>query len=380
MGYQTGNQAMSTTESENSGFDFKAHSQVAVSKYQKLKPFYEEFSEIVKNILKEALRAEDIKVHSIEARAKSLASFGKKAAFQSDEDPSQPKYTDPSSQITDLAGIRIITFFPETLHSVDKAIQSQFDVSEKTDKTDILFKEGKFGYQGIHYIIRLKANRTTLLEYNRFENLVAEIQVRTILQHAWAEIEHDIQYKSVETIPSLIRRRFMSLAGLLEIADREFQAIQNEDEQLRQEARISVVEGQLEEVEITPDALKAYLDKTLGSDGRMTDWSYQWTARMLRRMGFTNFKQIDECIKGYNDDHISRLLSGTRQGQLSRFEFLLQAGMGENYIDRHLWKSHDWFVNSCRNHLNTLREAEITVRAYVPQQGENDESAQPTPL
>ena len=57
MGYQTGNQAMSTTESENSGFDFKAHSQVAVSKYQKLKPFYEEFSEIVKNILKEALRA-----------------------------------------------------------------------------------------------------------------------------------------------------------------------------------------------------------------------------------------------------------------------------------------------------------------------------------
>lgn len=117
--------------------------------------------------------------------------------------------------------------------------------------------------------------------------------MRTILQHAWAEIEHDIQYKSVETIPSLIRRRFMSLAGLLEIADREFQAIQNEDEQLRQEARISVVEGQLEKVEITPDALKAYLDKTLGSDGRMTDWSYQWTARMLRRMGFTNFKQID---------------------------------------------------------------------------------------
>lgn len=367
---------MSTMESENSDFDFEKHRQIAVSKYEKLRPLYVEFSESVKNILREALK-EGINVHSIEARAKSIDSFGKKAAFQSDANPNQPKYTDPTNQITDLAGIRVITFFPKTLDKIDEVIKSQFDVTEKTDKADILLKEGKFGYQSIHYIIRLKPNRTDLPEYNRFKNLAAEIQARTILQHAWAEIEHDIQYKSVETIPSLIRRRFMSLAGLLEIADREFQAIQNEDNKLRQEARESVAEGQLEDVEITPDALKVYLDKTLGSDGRMTDWSYQWTARMLRRMGFTNFQQIDECIRGYDDNQISRLLSGTRQGQLSRFEFLLQAGMGENYIDKHFWKTEDWYVDSCRNHLNTLREAGITVGAYVPQQSENDKSAQP---
>ena len=63
--------------------------------------------------------------------------------------------------------------------------------------------------------------------------------------HAWAEIEHDIQYKSTETIPRLIRRRFMSLAGMLEIADREFQAIQDEDQSVRQNARNAVESGAL---------------------------------------------------------------------------------------------------------------------------------------
>src|SRR5262249_19774054 len=113
-----------------------------------------------------------------------------------------------------------------------------------------------------------------------YRDLVAEIQVRTVLQHAWAEIQHDIQYKSVTTIPVAIRRRFMALAGLLEIADREFQAIQDDDERLRQDARKSVDAGKLENVEITPDALKAYLDKRLGPDGRITSSAYDYEANV----------------------------------------------------------------------------------------------------
>jgi putative GTP pyrophosphokinase len=347
-------------------FDFQAHSERAVAKYQRKRPLYEEFSEVTKNVLYEALKVTGTKVHSIEARAKSIDSFGKKAAFQSELDPSKPKYPDPLSQIMDLAGVRTITFFPKTLEDVDRAIRSQFDVIEKTDKADVLLKEGKFGYQSIHYIVRLKPNRTSLPEYERFAGLLAEIQVRTLLQHAWAEIEHDIQYKSVETIPDLIRRRFMSLAGLLEIADREFQEIQNEDERITQQARKSVVEGQLEDVEITPDALKAYLDKTFGSDGRMSEFSYQFTAKTLRRMGFLNFKQIQECIKGFDDDQVNRVLYGTRQGQITRFESLVEAGMGSNYLRRHPWRKYEWFAGACDRHLNGLKAAGISPGSYAP--------------
>lgn len=366
---------MNTKDQQKSDFDFEAHRLLAISRYQKVRPLYEEFAEAVKGVINEALRASGIRVHSIEARAKSIDSFGKKASSASDSDPARPEYSDPITEITDLAGVRIITFLVETLRAVDEAVNREFDVIEQADKADILLKQEKFGYHSIHYLARFRPNRTALPEYKRFQDLMAEIQLRTILQHAWAEIQHDIQYKSVETIPSSIGRRFMSLAGMLEIADREFQAIQNEDERLRSEARKSVRAGHLEKVEITPDALKAYLDKKLGSDGRMTKFSYEFTARQLRRLGFSNFQQIDECIRGYDANVLSNILWGTRQGQISRFEYQLLAGMGQDYIRLHPWNSSQWFVNSCQAHLEELRDAGVKIGNYRPPSSDTNRTA-----
>jgi len=347
-------------------FDFENHGLQAIQEYQSVQPLYEEYANVIKNVLSEAFKAQRIKIHSIEARAKTLDSFGNKASMPSPDDPSSPYYPNPLSDITDLAGVRVIVFLPRTLDMVDGVIQAQFEVFERMDKTLILIKEEKLGYASIHYLVRFKENRTNLLEYSRFKNLVGEIQVRTILQHAWAEIEHDIRYKAVETIPSTIRRRFMSLAGMLEMADREFQAIQDEDERLRTEARKSVREGKLEKVEITPDALKTYLDEKLGIDRRMKDASYEWTVKLLRNLGFSNFEQIDECIRGFDDDELSRLVWGTRGGQITRFEYLLLAGMGENYFKFHLWKTWDWFIDSSKKSLAKFKEAGIPVRSYIP--------------
>lgn len=358
-------------------FGFENHRLRAIEKYQKVRPLYAEYASVIRNVLSEAVNAQFIKMHSIEARAKTIDSFGNKAAMPSPDDPNRPYYPTPISDITDLAGIRVIVFFPRTLAVVNTIIRAQFDVIEKSDKTQILLKEEKFGYGSIHYLVCLKENRVNLLEYNRFKNLVAEIQIRTILQHAWEEIEHDIQYKAVETIPSTIRRRFMSLAGMLEIADREFQAIQDEDERLRTEARQSVQEGKLEKVEITPDALKAYLDKKLSADGRMTKFSYQWMARVLHRLGFADFKEIDECISGYDDDHLSRIDWGTRQGQLTRFEYLLLAGMGDNFVKYHLWSNAEWYVTSSQTSLKKFRDAGIAVKAYLPSNKRNAEQVNP---
>jgi putative GTP pyrophosphokinase len=288
------------------GFDLEAHRRLAVEKYQQVRPLYAAFAEVMHSILKQSLTSAGLKVASIEWRAKDLESYGDKASQPPPNDPEKPKYSDPLREITDLAGVRIITFFPRTIGQVDSVVCQQFKVLEVSDKGDLLRQEERFGYQSVHYLVSLNPQSTSLPEYSRSQNLIAEVQVRTILQHAWAEIEHDLQYKSVETIPSGVRRRFMSLAGLLEIADREFQAVQDEDERLRQAARTSIREGRLEGVEITADALKAYLNKKLGPDGRMSPDSYEWVARMLRRMGFTNFRQIDECIANYDDDALSR--------------------------------------------------------------------------
>jgi len=248
-------------------FDFEAHAQGAVSDYLPLLAFYGKLAVVVKRILDESIKRQGIKVHSVEARAKDPESLRKKAALSSLSDPAKPKYSDPLSQITDLAGIRVITFFPGTLAEIDGLITDEFEVVERSDKGAKLLDEDRFGYQSIHYLLTLSDERTALAEYAPYASKIAEIQVRTILQHAWAEIEHDIQYKTASVIPAEIRRRFMSLAGMIEIADREFQAIQDADRRLTEEAREHVNKGRLEEVEITPDALKTFLDKTLGSDG-----------------------------------------------------------------------------------------------------------------
>ncbi len=187
------------------------------------------------------------------------------------------------------------------------------------------------------------------------------------MQHAWAEIEHDIRYKSAAAIPKAISRRFMTLAGLLEIADREFQEIQEQDEAIRANARTLIDERRLTEVEVTPDALRSYLDMRLGVDERISDYSYDWQARTLRRLGFQNLGQVDECIGGFDDDQLSRAAYyGSRRGQLSRFEILLVAGMGENYCTNHPWSQNDWYKQQVSRWIERLKERGISIRDYSP--------------
>lgn len=212
-------------------------------------------------------------------------------------------------------------------------------------------------------------HRTQPPEYQSYKDLTFEIQVRTILQHAWAEMEHDIEYKSAAVIPASIRRKFIALAGLLEIADREFQALQEEDERLRQQARKSVQLVELTHVEITPDALKSYLDQKLGPDGRMTTWSsYNFTANLLRQLGFETLSQVDECIAGYDDDQVSRALWGMRQGQLNRFEDTQLAAMSDIFIARHWWckPGNPYWPKLFKERLERLKDASIEIGTYDP--------------
>lgn len=359
-----------------SGFDFRDHARASVAVYLERRSFFEDLAAVVKRIVEESLRRRGIKVHSVQARAKDPTSFGTKAATPSEADPGKPKYPKPLEQITDLAGVRVITYFPSTLVEIDRMLAEEFRVVERSDKGAVLIEEDRFGYQSIHYLVRLSAHRSRLPEYEPFAEAITEVQVRTILQHAWAEIEHDIQYKSASVIPTEIRRRFTALAGMLEVADREFQAIQDEDKRLTVEARSRVEGGQLGQVEITPDALKAFLDQRLGLDGRISAFSYDWTARLLKRLGFRTLDQVDKCIRGYDDDRLSRIVSGTRQGQTTRFEYMLLAGMGDNYIRRHIFAGESWWGSSDRKRLATFRDQGIEVREYDPMAEQSVEAAQ----
>jgi putative GTP pyrophosphokinase len=354
---------------ENNEFDFELHKINAMEEYSKIRPLYEVYCNILKTILTKCIEQKKIKYHSIEARPKEIDKFGEKASQPSEESANEPKYKKPLSEITDMAGARIITFFPVTIDELDKVIYDEFNVIEKNDKIDLLEREEKFGYQSVHYLVKLNEERKKLSEYRSCNGLIAEIQVRTILQHAWAEIEHDIEYKTSITIPKTIKRRFLALAGMLEIADREFQSIQNENEELKAQSRKLVKSGKLDEIEITGDSLKAYLDKKYGIDGRMKKFSYEFMASNLIKIGFRNIRQIDDCIKDYDDDNISRIIWTTRRGQLTRFESVITAGLGEEIIKRHPWctspyQNSSFWVTAFTKDIERLRNAGIEIGKF----------------
>jgi putative GTP pyrophosphokinase len=353
-------------EERESTFDFEEHGREALSEYLKARSHYQDLALSVERIIRECLNRLQPKINSVTSRAKDAESFEKKASQPSDIDPTVPKYRDPLHEITDLAGVRIITFFPDAMSEVEQALNEQFSIKERTDKSDALIDNERFGYQSVHFLLKLKPPRSKLPEFARFGEDIVEVQVRTILQHAWAEIEHDIQYKSALAIPEEINRRFMALAALLEIADREFQSIRDAESRIRTDARERLIAGNLD-VEITPDSLKAYLDRKLGVDDRLSKSTYDWLVRVLKGLGFADLSQVGACIAPFDDGALSRITEGWRQGQATRFEHMLLAGMGETFLDRHPLGNEPSWAALGTDRLRRLREGGIDIVSYDPQ-------------
>jgi putative GTP pyrophosphokinase len=181
----------------------------------------------IARLLGELLASLPFKAHSIEARVKSLKSLQRKIG-------KTPGKYQTLGDLTDVCAARVITYFADQVDEVATIVEREFeiDLANSVDKRKSLDPD-RFGYSSLHYIVTLSANRASLPENKRFAGKKVEIQVRSILQHVWAEIEHDRQYQSEEAVPVEIRRRFARLAGLLELADSEFEAIRDETENYR---------------------------------------------------------------------------------------------------------------------------------------------------
>ena len=147
---------------------------------------------------------------------------------------------------TDLAGVRIIAYFPSDIDKIVPLIAKKFNIDSKHSRDRRLSSDPAiFGYASVHFVVEFNPQMLKLPEYALFNKMKCEIQVRTILQHAWAEIEHDIVYKSLGEIPFRVRRRFACLAGLLEIADREFESLRQDEMAVRQ-----AIQGRIKKVKI----------------------------------------------------------------------------------------------------------------------------------
>ncbi|MFE5321443.1 GTP pyrophosphokinase family protein [Paenibacillus sp. NPDC056579] len=200
---------------------------------------------------------EGLTYYSISSREKTMASFMSKA--------SKDKYTDPLHQITDLAGIRVITYVKSEVYQCCEAIKQLFKIDEQNsgDKTTELGTD-KVGYRSVHYVATLTEDRAALREILLYKDLRFEIQVRTILEHAWADIAHDRSYKYKGKFPAEydIERRFSLASATLELVDREFDSIAKALEEYEQETAKKTKDGELN-IPINATTLLNYLNKKL---------------------------------------------------------------------------------------------------------------------
>lgn len=167
--------------------------------------------EAVETIVRDA----GIPFHLVEGRVKSIESLRDKLI--------RKDYENPRREVTDIIGVRVITFFPDHVDKVVGALKEAVKVVGKfsTDKRSSLGLR-QFGYRSVHLIVCLPPSRARSPEFAKLGSKRFEVQVRSILEHAWAEIEHGVVYKSGIEYFDKDLRNFSALAGALEILDNQF--------------------------------------------------------------------------------------------------------------------------------------------------------------
>lgn len=183
------------------------------SAYEKRLPLYRRLEEEVLFTLEAALDEAAIKTHSVTARVKNLASLEDKAV--------RKNYGSPLDDVSDLVGARVVTLFLADLPKVRHVLEAQFEVVGTDDKIEG-GDPSTFGYMSEHYVARLGSAHTGP-RYNEIQGIPFEIQVRTILMDAWANVSHYLAYKGEASIPARLRRDFHALSGLFYVADQHFE-------------------------------------------------------------------------------------------------------------------------------------------------------------
>lgn len=218
------------------------HCEMMLEEYQAALPELERLLDEVLSKLRDALTRNEMLVTAVEGRVKTRTSLEGKLALKGG------KYA-TLSDITDLVGARIVTFYTDDVDRIASMVEQLFEIDwqNSVDKRK-LHDLDSFGYNSLHYVC-------TLPGYSyRFE-----LQLRTTLQHVWATINHDIGYKTGVEIPREYLRRINRLSGLLEMADDEFSRIRTEITDYRRRVHALVQNGKLDDVQLDGDTFHSYL-------------------------------------------------------------------------------------------------------------------------
>lgn len=200
-----------------------------IEEYRVQQPRYTALAKVLQQVLEKATK-QYAPLAIVQTRPKSLPSFSEKASRKKN------KYRNPLMRMTDLCGGRVITHTHAEVVAMCTFIEEHFDI-DRDNSVDVSqrLKPTEFGYRSVHYIVQFRRGvfPTKDIDVELPEAVFpdpdtpmkAEIQVRTLLEHAWADFGHDRVYKSEFAVPAKWQRELAGLAAMLEKADEAFAGV-----------------------------------------------------------------------------------------------------------------------------------------------------------
>ena len=304
----------------------------AVRTYAEIQPQVNDLARSLAAWLTRVLDDAGINYLDIAWRGKGVASFAAKTNRTVD---GQPLYPDPLRDITDQIGTRIITYVTSDVAAVADLIKDQLRVVEDKDLGQATASYGGFGYVSRHLQVAVDPVWLGDTPVAGVRASSAQIQIRTVLQHAWAEFEHDIRYKGTipEELAPDLNRRFTLAAGLLELADREFEVIRD---RLRERTTEAEPEADANDPRIGNQELAAFLAGHYPEAGWSRTDHYAWMSGLLLELGITSLRELAGLLPAVDSAAITdRMGYRYPPGAVRRLDDGLLAVFGARYVALH---------------------------------------------
>ncbi len=267
---------------------------------------YEKLKEVAYKAISDVIEENHLYITAIEARVKNPKSLAGKLDLKGD------KYKS-INDITDLVGLRVITFYTDEVDKIASLIEKTFivDWENSVDKRQIQ-RSDKFGYLSLHYICSIPETLYHDPENPQLNRIRFEVQMRTALQHVWSTVNHDTGYKSDIEIPKEYMREMARLAGLIELADEQFNRIIRDITDYRRKVQELTENGDFSALELNGDSFKAYLkikpfadlNNRIASINRaeLVEHSYEPYMKVFMDLGVKTLADIEKIKDECSDD------------------------------------------------------------------------------
>lgn len=319
--------------------------------YESNKKNYHKFSKLVLEKILEALEERKILIAYSSCREKGIKSLKdkcEKTIYDKESKKEILKYNNPKNEITDFAGVRIVTYLKSDISLVKNVVENLFciDYENSGDKIDTL-SENEIGYLSMHYIVSLKDYS---YEHNKYKGFKCEVQIRTVLQDAWSQIFHDRQYKSGFNgiMPSYeLKRRTNLIAGSLELIDDQIDNLVQQYDSMNKKALKELEYQKILDLEIYPSSLFDYC-RIKFKDRINRYYNADSTITLLHEYDFKYIRDIDNIVQ----DRFVEAIMKTNQVTIDKLiSYILIIADPEKYFSL---SSGDYFKRISKQSIELL--------------------------